>query len=131
MLKDKDNERHLTAKQCDNNSPVISGDLQEKMSDNTSNSGTKEYEKGEHPNFTKHRFQKGVSGNPKGRPVKDKEFREALKSYGSVEPELWDNANSNFDDVIKSLWKKARSGDLQTIKYLVDLGVMNQSEKPK
>ena len=72
-----------------------------------------------------------VPSSTSGELPKDKEFREALKSYGSVEPELWDNANSNFDDVIKSLWKKARSGDLQTIKYLVDLGVMNKSEKTK
>ena len=140
MVKDNDRKRQLTAKQSDNNSPVISGDLQENISDNTSNSGAKgvspPYGKGEHPNFAKHRFQKGVSGNPNGRPVKDKEFREALKKYGSIEADMWDinlpsTKDSNFVEVVKSLWKKARSGDSQTIKYLVELGVMNQGEKPK
>ena len=128
MLKDTDRERQVTAKQRDNNGeeiPVISGDLQAK------NEKSSSFTPGNHPNTIKNRFQKGVSGNPKGRPVKDRDFREALKKYGSIEPDAWKDTDSNFNDVVKTLWERARSGDLQTIKYLVNLGVMNQSEKPK
>ena len=46
------------------------------------------------------------------------------------EPDLFgiDTEDSNFKEVVKILWKKARSGDISTIKYMVQLGVMKDNE---
>jgi len=90
--------------------------------------------KGEHPNSIKSRFVKGKSGNPDGRPMANREFIKALKEYGKEEVNALDGildvpTGSNFDEVIKGLWKRARSGDIATIKYMVQLGVMKRDSK--
>jgi hypothetical protein len=80
-------------------------------------------------------YPKGVSGNPGGRKKnKDngEEFFSFLKDLGKVKPNAWsvlDYPDSYVEGVAIILWKKAMDGDLNTIKYLAEVGALNQTPK--
>ena len=77
-------------------------------------------------------YPKGVSGNPSGRRKNGKEFFEFLTEYGMVSPSAYnflENPDTYIEAVASGLWKRAKDGDLSAIKYLVDVGALNQ--KPK
>lgn len=61
-------------------------------------------------NIVKHKFKKGETGNPNGRP----------KKIPSLDKLLSDLPESDFTKVIESLVKKAKSGDVRAIEVLLD-----------
>ena len=74
-------------------------------------------------------YPKGVSGNPSGRRKNGKEFFEFLAEYGKVSPSSYnfiENPDTHIEAVASGLWKRAKDGDLSAIKYLVDVGALNQ-----
>ena len=75
-------------------------------------------------------FEKGTSGNPSGRPVKNVKLREALRKYGYDVPrdifgdkEPFSQATNNMA-VIDQIWKDAKNGNYQAIRLLMELGVI-------
>ena len=76
-------------------------------------------------------YPKGVSGNPGGRKKNGLEFFEFLKEVGMLKPDVWqgllqDSPDSYVEGVATGLWKKAIDGDLNVIKFLVEVGALNQ-----
>ena len=75
-------------------------------------------------------FEKGTSGNPSGRPVKNVKLREALRKYGYDVPrdifgdkEPFSQATNNMA-VIDQIWKDAKNGNYQAIRLLMELGAI-------
>jgi len=71
-------------------------------------------------------FQKGESGNPKGRPVGSKNRSSIAKRWLSVEQNLKNPLTSELEDMSQedlmtlALIKKAREGDTQAYQKLMD-----------
>lgn len=61
-------------------------------------------------NIVKHKFKKGQTGNPNGRP-REKEIKELLLTY-------FDDKKVN--DILKSLHTKAIKGDIRAISEVLD-----------
>ena len=75
-------------------------------------------------------FEKGTSGNPSGRPVKNAKFIEALRKYGYDVPrdifgdkEPFSQATNNMA-VIDQIWKDGKNGNYQAIRLLMELGAI-------
>jgi len=70
------------------------------------------------------RFQKGVSGNPKGRPKKTLDFDHALLRESRVYVTLNENGSrrriSKHEAVIKQLTHKAMSGNIPALRTYLD-----------
>ena len=76
-------------------------------------------------------FEKGVSGNPSGKPVKNAKFIEALKKYGNEKPvDDWGDdlfecrADTNHGAVVERVWKDAVSGSYTAIRLLMEYGII-------
>jgi hypothetical protein len=83
----------------------------------------------------RYQWAKGESGNPSGRTLKNKWFRNALREFGGEKPlsqlnRAWDetNADSNRDAVVQEIWKDATGSDkvlkYKAIRVLTDLDVI-------
>jgi len=86
-------------------------------------------------NLEQYQWAKGESGNPSGRPSKNKWLRWALKEFGANKPlsqlsRAWDDAggDTNRDALVQEIWKDATGSDkvlkYKAIKVLMDLDVI-------
>ena len=78
-------------------------------------------------------WEKGVSGNPAGRPPMNKKFIQALKAYGQS---TWrdkllpheDNGKTYNQLVIEKIWNRAKGGDLKFILLLYSLDALQPEQ---
>ena len=88
---------------------------------------------GKHPNSLANLkpFEKGVSGNPGGRPEKFCELSKALSKWKNVEMtyDFWDvppaDCKTLKDQVHWRIWHKAIHGDNKCIEILAELGCLD------
>ncbi len=94
-------------------------------------------------NLERYQWAKGESGNPSGRPFKNKWFREALRKFGGNKPfsdlnRAWSDsdggAENNRHDLVQGIWKDATGSDVtkkyKAIKVLMDLDVIEPDFDP-
>ena len=87
--------------------------------------------RGKHPNSKANLkpWEKGVSGNPDGRPHKFVKMGKALKRFGSKSIDKWDigiSTETNYkDEVLFQIWSKASKGSISHITILAELGCLD------
>ena len=85
--------------------------------------------------LNRNQWAKGESGNPSGRPSKNKWLRYHLKEFGAEKPlsqlnRAWDEtiADNNRDALVQEIWKDATGSDkvlkYKAIRVLTDLDVI-------
>ena len=89
-----------------------------------------EYERGEHPNSRANLkpFEKGISGNPLGRPIKYEKLKNILNKYGDEETHNWngESKGTKREQVLKGIWGEAISGDMRYVQLLAKLGCLDE-----
>ena len=91
----------------------------------------KDYERGEHPNSQSNLkpFEKGISGNPSGRPSKHEKLKKALMKFGDRKKNQWGNWDSKSETiregVLYTVWHEANNGSIQHLKLLAELGCLD------
>lgn len=94
----------------------------------------KENGRGKHPNSQANLkpWEKGVSGNPSGRPHKFVKLGKALKRFGSKPIDKWDigiSSETNYkDEVLFQIWNNAAKGSISHINILAELGCLDEEE---
>ena len=113
----------------------------DKQQDNRATSSSEQQEDGRgksagtKSSLKQYQWAKGESGNPSGRPLKNKWFRRALREYGAQTPvtqldRAWGEtgADSNRDALVQEIWKDATGSDkslkYKAIRVLTDLDVI-------
>ena len=113
----------------------------DKQKDNRESSSSKQQEDGRgksagtRASLERHQWAKGESGNPSGRTLKNKWFRDSLREFGAEKPlsnlnRAWDEtgADSNRDALVQEVWKDATGSDkvlkYKAIRVLTDLDVI-------
>ena len=87
--------------------------------------------RGKHPNSKANLkpWEKGVSGNPDGRPHKFVKMAKALKRFGRKPIGSWDigiSTETNYkDEVLFQIWNKASKGSISHITILAELGCLD------
>jgi hypothetical protein len=89
--------------------------------------------RGSHPNSRDNLqpFEKGVSGNPDGRPKKYVKLKKSLNKVGSINPNQWDKWSTDGDykdEVVKRIWYEASLGSISHIKILAELGCLDDED---
>ena len=96
-----------------------------------------QFKRGNHPNSRANLqpFPKGVSGNPLGRPHKYTKLAESLSKLGSnkVFEEKWNGSEYETietdktwkENVLETVWAKARMGDIKFVQLLAYLGCLD------
>ncbi len=84
--------------------------------------------RGKHPNSQANLkpFEKGVSGNPDGRPHKYEKFKRALMKFKYEQVDGWQiDCGTNFNKVINNIWYQAGKGSVPHINILAELGCLD------
>jgi hypothetical protein len=85
--------------------------------------------RGKHPNSISNLqpFEKGVSGNPSGRPQKYAKLKKALMKYADKPIDGWrlERADSK-DAVLQEIWYRASEGSIAHFKVLAELGCLDE-----
>ena len=84
--------------------------------------------RGTHPNSKANLtpFEKGISGNPSGRPMKLEKFKEALMEYKNQPVDGWQlDRDTNIDNVLNTIWYQAGKGSLGHIRLLAEMGCLD------
>ena len=84
--------------------------------------------RGQHPNSQANLkpFEKGVSGNPDGRPSKHRKLKEALKPYGEQKSTRWGCRDQTKKEVVLNrVWEEAESGSVPHLKLLAELELLD------
>ena len=105
-------------------------------------SGNSEYEeedkrskfkRGEHPNSLSNLtpFEKGISGNPLGRPYKFEKLRAILNEVGNEQTYNFRNEEQGTrrERVWKKVWDQAIRGDMKFIQLLANFGCLDNPNK--
>ena len=90
---------------------------------------------GTRASLERYQWAKGESGNPSGRTLKNKWFRDSLREFGAEKPlsnlnRAWDEtgADSNREALVQEVWKDATGSDkvlkYKAIRVLTDLDVI-------
>ena len=82
----------------------------------------------------KHRFRKGQSGNPAGRPKKasgDEDLRTILERIGGEEVEIAGRTMTLRELELRALQHKAAKGDVAASRHLMKLREQAGCDKPK
>jgi hypothetical protein len=97
---------------------------------NVSLTAEKQYQRGKHPNSQANLtlFEKGISGNPGGRPVKYAGLKNALYKWADEVVTYWFDGEELTlrEQVIYTIWNKARRGDPKMIEILATLGCLDE-----
>ena len=96
------------------------------------NSG--DYQHGKHPNSLSNLkpFEKGVSGNPGGKPMKFQNLKKSLDRWGKkhIVYDLWEIPEATDgqplkEQVLFGIWDKARRGNIKCMELLARLGCLD------
>jgi hypothetical protein len=85
--------------------------------------------RGKHPNSQSNLqpFEKGVSGNPDGRPHKYAKLKKALMKYADRKIDGWRLERSDSKDaVLQEIWYRASEGSIAHFKVLAELGCLDE-----
>tara|TARA_R110002020_G_scaffold334916_1_gene550147 strand:+ start:162 stop:491 length:330 start_codon:yes stop_codon:yes gene_type:complete len=88
----------------------------------------KDYKRGVHPNSQANLkpFEKGISGNPSGRPQKYEGLKRALEPYGDNFSTAWKRSDwTKKEVVLETIWQKAEEGSIPHITILANLGLLD------
>ena len=113
----------------------------DKQKDNRESSSSKQQEDGRgksagtRASLERYQWAKGESGNPSGRTLKNKWFRDSLREFGAEKPlsnlnRAWGEtgADSNREALVQEVWKDATGSDkvlkYKAIRLLTDLDVI-------
>ena len=97
--------------------------------DNVSLKTEKEYKRGEHPNSKDNLvpFEKGLSGNAGGRPIKYAKFKKALEPYGDMESNTWGRKDwTKKEVVLEKIWCMAEEGSVPHLTILANMGLLDE-----
>jgi hypothetical protein len=94
----------------------------------------KGYERGKHPNSQANLepYEKGISGNPDGRPKKYLKLKKALDRIGKEKKNAWDisgmDKDNYKDEVTERIWYEASKGSVAHIRMLAELGCLDEED---